>query len=184
MPSPLGPLVAGATEDGVCLLEFTDRRMLEAQFEAVRRLFRLPVVPAKNAHLKRLETELAGYFAGTLRSFTLPLVYPGSEFQTRVWDQLLRVPYAQTRSYHDLASAVGNPAAVRAVGRANGMNRIAILIPCHRIVNKNGDLGGYGGGLRRKQFLLNLEQASLEGSSTKKRSIERASARQSAMQLV
>jgi AraC family transcriptional regulator of adaptative response/methylated-DNA-[protein]-cysteine methyltransferase len=72
------------------------------------------------------------------------------------------VPYGQTRSYEDLARAVENDAAVRAVGRANGMNRIAILIPCHRIVNKNGDLGGYGGGLRRKQFLLNLEEAGME----------------------
>jgi AraC family transcriptional regulator of adaptative response/methylated-DNA-[protein]-cysteine methyltransferase len=158
LPSPLGPLVAGATDEGVCLLEFTDRRMLEAQFETVRRLFRLPVVPGTNAHLERLQDELAAYFAGTLRSFAVPLVYPGSPFQRRVWEQLLLVPYGETRSYQELASAVGNARAVRAVGRANGRNRIAIVIPCHRIVNKNGDLGGYGGGLRRKQFLLNLEE--------------------------
>ena len=89
----------------------------------------------------------------------MPLVYPGTPFQLRVWEKLLVVPYGETRSYQDLALAIGDPAAVRAVGRANGMNRIAILIPCHRIVNRNGDLGGYGGGLRRKQYLLNLEQA-------------------------
>ncbi len=162
LPSPLGPLVAGATDEGVCLLEFTDRRMLEAQFEAVRKLFRLPAVPGTNGHLERLREELAGYFAGALRSFSVPLVYPGSPFQRRVWEQLLLVPYGETRSYQQLAAAVGNPAAVRAVGRTNGQNRIAILIPCHRIVNKNGDLGGYGGGLRRKQYLLNLEQAGTE----------------------
>ena len=115
-----------------------------------------------NENFLRLQDELAGYFAGALRSFSVPLVYPGSPFQQRVWEQLLLVPYGETRSYQDLASAVGNPAAVRAVGRANGLNRIAILIPCHRIVNKNGDLGGYGGGLRRKQYLLNLEQVGLE----------------------
>jgi AraC family transcriptional regulator of adaptative response/methylated-DNA-[protein]-cysteine methyltransferase len=162
LPSPLGPLVAGATDEGVCLLEFTDRRMLEAQLETVRRLFRLPVVPGTNGHLERLQEELADYFAGALRSFSVPLVYPGSPFQRRVWEQLLLVPYGETRSYQQLASAVGNAAAVRAVGRANGLNRIAILIPCHRIVNKNGDLGGYGGGLRRKQYLLNLEQVGAE----------------------
>jgi AraC family transcriptional regulator of adaptative response/methylated-DNA-[protein]-cysteine methyltransferase len=111
-----------------------------------------------NGHLERLQDELAGYFAGTLRSFSVSLLYPGTPFQQRVWEQLLLVPYGETRSYQYLAAAVGNPAAVRAVGRANGLNRIAILIPCHRIVNKNGNLGGYGGGMRRKQFLLNLEQ--------------------------
>lgn len=165
--SPLGPLVAGATDEGICLLEFTDRRMLEAQFETLRKLFGLPLVPGSNSHLEQLERELAEYFAGSRRAFSLPLVYPGSPFQEQVWKGLLHVPYGQTRSYEDLARAVGNDAAVRAVGRANGMNRIAILIPCHRIVNKNGDLGGYGGGLRRKQFLLNLEEAWLErlGSS-------------------
>ncbi len=157
-PSPLGPLVAGATDEGVCLLEFSDRRMLEAQFKTVRKLFRLPLVPGTNSHLEQLRDELARYFRGELRSFSIPLVYPGTAFQQLVWEQLLRVPYGETRSYQELALAVGNPAAVRAVGRTNGLNRIAILIPCHRIVNKNGDLGGYGGGLRRKQYLLNLEQ--------------------------
>jgi AraC family transcriptional regulator, regulatory protein of adaptative response / methylated-DNA-[protein]-cysteine methyltransferase len=164
--TPLGPMIAGATDDGVCLLEFTDRRMLEAQFETVRRRFGGPAVLGSNAHLERLQDELARYFAGTVGEFSVPLVYPGTPFQRLVWEKLLEVPYGETRSYQDLAlavgnpaavRAVGNPAAVRAVGRANGMNRIAILIPCHRIVNKNGDLGGYGGGLRRKQYLLNLE---------------------------
>ena len=161
MQTPLGPMIAGATDDGVCLLEFTDRRMLEAQFDTVRRRFGGPAVMGSNEHLERLEDELAGYFAGSVRAFRVPLVYPGTPFQLRVWEKLLDVPYGETRSYQDLASAVGDPAAVRAVGRANGMNRIAILIPCHRIVNKNGDLGGYGGGLRRKQYLLNLEQAAV-----------------------
>ena len=92
-------------------------------------------------------------------------MYPGSPFQRQVWDALLRVPYGETRSYQDLALSIGNAAAVRAVGRANGLNRMAIVIPCHRIVNKNGDLGGYGGGLRRKQYLLNLEQVGLEDKS-------------------
>ncbi len=157
--SPLGPLVAGATAEGICLLEFTDRRMLEAQFAAVRKRFAAPVVPGSNEHLQKLEAEIASYFAGTLRTFTVPLIYPGTDFQRRVWTQLLEIPYGATRSYEELAIAVGDKKAVRAVGRANGLNRIGIVIPCHRVVNKSGALGGYGGGLRRKQFLLDLERS-------------------------
>ena len=160
--SPLGPLVAGATADGICLLEFSDRRMLEAQFATVRRLFDAPIVPGTNEHLKLLQVELASYFAGSSRRFSVPLAYPGTAFQRRVWEQLLAIPYGDTRSYQELAVAVGEPRAVRAVGRANGLNRIAILIPCHRVVNKNGKLGGYGGGLRRKQYLLDLERSPMQ----------------------
>jgi AraC family transcriptional regulator of adaptative response/methylated-DNA-[protein]-cysteine methyltransferase len=158
--SPLGPLVAGATAHGVCLLEFSDRRMLETQLATVRKVFGVPVVPGANEHLEVLQTELARYFAGSLRTFSVPLIFPGTAFQERVWNELLTIPYGETRSYHDVAVAVGAPKAVRAVGRANGLNRIAIVIPCHRVVNKDGQLGGYGGGLRRKQYLLELERAS------------------------
>jgi AraC family transcriptional regulator of adaptative response/methylated-DNA-[protein]-cysteine methyltransferase len=157
--SPLGTLVAGATAEGVCLLEFTDRRMLEAEFAALRRIFDVPLVPGSNDHLVRLQVELAGYFGGSVRRFTVPLVYPGSPFQRRVWEELLAIPYGARRTYEQIAHAVGKPRAARAVGRANGLNRIAILIPCHRLVNKNGQLAGYGGGLWRKQFLLDLERS-------------------------
>jgi AraC family transcriptional regulator, regulatory protein of adaptative response / methylated-DNA-[protein]-cysteine methyltransferase len=158
--SPLGPLVAGATDAGVCLLEFTDRRALEAQLESVRRHFgAAAVVPGAHPHLDRLREELAAYFAGTLTRFTVPLVYPGSAFQTTVWEALLRIPYGETRSYEALAAEIGRAGAQRAVGHANGLNRIAIVIPCHRVVNKGGKLGGYGGGLWRKQRLLELERA-------------------------
>jgi AraC family transcriptional regulator of adaptative response/methylated-DNA-[protein]-cysteine methyltransferase len=155
--SPLGPLVAGATSAGVCLLEFTERRMLATQFATVRRVFDSPLVPGRNDHLVKLEEELSGYFSGSRQKFSVPLVFPGSPFQRRVWEELLRIPFGETRSYEDLAVAIGNPAAQRAVGRANGLNRIAIVIPCHRVINKDGKLGGYGGGLRRKQYLLDLE---------------------------
>jgi AraC family transcriptional regulator of adaptative response/methylated-DNA-[protein]-cysteine methyltransferase len=157
--SPLGPLVAGATADGVCLLEFSDRRMLEAELATLRKLFDAPVVPGSDEHLEILQEELAKYFARSLRAFSVPLVYPGTAFQRRVWERLLPIPYGETRSYEQIAVAVGEPKAVRAVGRANGLNRVAILIPCHRVVNKNGELGGYGGGLRRKQYLLDLERS-------------------------
>ena len=159
LSSPLGPLVAGATADGVCLLEFSDRRMLETQLATVRSLFGAPALPGSNTHLDLLREQVAGYFEGSRRTFTVPLTYPGSPFQRRVWEQLLAIPYGETRSYRDVAEAVGQPKAVRAVGHANGLNRIAIVIPCHRVVNANGKLGGYGGGLRRKQYLLDLERA-------------------------
>jgi AraC family transcriptional regulator of adaptative response/methylated-DNA-[protein]-cysteine methyltransferase len=157
MQTPLGPMIAGATDEGICLLEFSDRRMLKAQLATVRRRFKGTQAMGTNQHLERLKRELAGYFAGTLRDFSVPLVYPGTPFQQRVWENLLKVPYGKTRSYQELARAIGDPAAVRAVGRANGMNRIAIVIPCHRVVNKSGELGGYGGGLWRKRRLLHIE---------------------------
>lgn len=160
--SPLGPLVAGATADGICLLEFSDRRMLETQFKTLRKQFNMPIVPGSNEHLETLKTELADYFAGGLQNFSPPLIYPGTPFQQQVWEQLLAIPYGETWSYQQLAEAVNNPKAVRAVGRTNGLNRIAIVIPCHRVVNKSGALGGYGGGLRRKEFLLELERSVVE----------------------
>lgn len=161
--SPIGPLVAGSTSDGICLLEFTDRRSLETEFAAIRKLLGLPIVPGSNEHLNKLEVELADYFAGSLEAFSVPLVYPGTPFQRQVWEQLLAIPYGQTRSYEQMAAAVGRPKAVRALGSANGSNRMAILVPCHRVVNKNGALGGYGGGLWRKQYLLDLERSAETG---------------------
>ena len=158
MQSPLGPLIAGATHEEVCLLEFTDRRMLETQFKTLQKHFGCALVPGQNNHLQHLQAELAQYFAGTRHQFTVPLVYPGTPFQQQVWDALRQIPFGETRSYEDLARQMGRPNAQRAVGSANGSNRIAIVIPCHRLINKNGELGGYGGGLWRKRLLLSLEQ--------------------------
>ena len=155
--TPVGPLVVGATGDAVCLLEFSDRRMLETQLQALRRRVRMPLVPGTNRWLTVLKAQLDEYFAGKRRDFDLPLRYPGTPFQEKVWSALLEIPYGSTCSYKDVARKVGHPQAVRAVGTANGMNRIAIVIPCHRVVNANGNLGGYGGGLWRKRILLDLE---------------------------
>jgi AraC family transcriptional regulator of adaptative response/methylated-DNA-[protein]-cysteine methyltransferase len=159
--TPVGPMIAGATNKGVCLLEFTDRRMLEKQMEIVRRRFDCAVVPGEHPFLDQIKRELDAYFRRDLTSFTVPLDAKGTSFQERVWKLLLTIPYGETWSYEQLAVAAGNPAAVRAVARANGMNRIAILIPCHRVVNKSGQLGGYGGGLWRKLALLELERAAV-----------------------
>jgi AraC family transcriptional regulator of adaptative response/methylated-DNA-[protein]-cysteine methyltransferase len=165
LPSPLGPLVAGATAEGVCLLEFSDRPMLETQMATVRRFFGSPAVPGMNDHLRQLATELSQYFGGWLREFSVPLAYPGTSLQRRVWDELRRIPYGETRSYEELAVAVGLPGGQRPVGRANGLNRIAIVVPCHRVVRKDSHLGGYGGGLRRKQYLLDLERMNRPAAS-------------------
>ena len=158
--TPLGPMIAGATDDGVCLLEFSDRQRIATQLEALRRRWDCAIVPGDSPHLARLAEELAQYFARERREFSVPIVLEGSPFQLRVWRGLQRIPYGETRSYEELACSLGAPAAQRAVGRANGLNRIAIVVPCHRVVNKSGKLGGYGGGLWRKQFLLDLERAS------------------------
>jgi AraC family transcriptional regulator of adaptative response/methylated-DNA-[protein]-cysteine methyltransferase len=156
--SPIGPLLLGVTDDGVCLLEFSDRRGLAGQLEALRRRFAAPLVPGAAHDFAALRSQLAEYFAGRRRAFDLPLSPSGTPFQRRVWARLLRIRYGETRSYEDLARAVGRAGAQRAVGQANGRNPIAIVIPCHRVVNKGGRLGGYGGGLWRKRFLLDLER--------------------------
>lgn len=156
--SPLGPLIAGATPDGICLLEFAARRMLETQLERVRKWFSRPTVPGQNRHIAQLKEELDKYFTGCLRSFAVPLLLKGTDFQTRAWNQLLKIPYGETISYEQQARTMGRPGAQRAVGKANGDNRIAIVIPCHRVVRQNGDLCEYGPGLWRKKFLLDLER--------------------------
>ena len=155
--TPLGPMLAGATEAGICLLEFVDRRMIETQIARLRKYLNAELVPGMNPHFERLNVQIEEYFRGARKEFTLPLVVPGTDFQQRVWKVLQEIPYGSTRSYKEQADRVGNPKAVRAVARANGDNRIAILIPCHRVIGADGELTGYGGGLWRKRYLLNLE---------------------------
>lgn len=158
MESPLGTLTLAATPEGICLVEFADRSRIEDHCDALRRHFQCAVVPGQHAWLDQLQDELSDYFAGRLAEFRVPVVSPGTPFQHRVWHALRRIPYGQTWSYERLAREVEAPRASRAAGRANGQNRIAIVIPCHRVVNKDGKLGGYGGGLWRKEWLLNLER--------------------------
>jgi len=152
-------MLAGAAGNALCLLEFTDRPILEAQLTAIRSLFGLIVVRSGHALFDEVRGQLDAYFAGTRTAFTIPLEYPGTDFQRKVWRALRDIPCGQTRSYGEIARAIGNPAAARAVGRANGSNRIAIIIPCHRVIAAGGGPGGYGGGLWRKQRLLELERS-------------------------
>ncbi|MCC7373332.1 MAG: methylated-DNA--[protein]-cysteine S-methyltransferase [Verrucomicrobiales bacterium] len=159
LESPVGPLLAGANDEGVCLLEFSDRRMLPRNLKTLRQQFGTAVVPGKHRWLDQVRRELAEYFAGTRKRFEVPLASRGTEFQMKVWDELLLIPHGTTISYDDLAMRIGQPTAQRAVARANGMNRICILIPCHRVIGKDGSLTGYGGGVWRKRLLLELERS-------------------------
>lgn len=155
--SPVGVLIGGATADAVILLEFNGDTPPQNAVAKLERRFERPISEATNPHLMLLEMELAGYFAGMLRQFSVPLSYEGSQFQREVWGELLKIPYGETRSYQEIANALGMSNATRAVGHANGQNPLPIVIPCHRVVNSDGALGGYGGGLWRKRYLLDLE---------------------------
>jgi AraC family transcriptional regulator of adaptative response/methylated-DNA-[protein]-cysteine methyltransferase len=159
LSTPLGPMIACATEQGVCLGEFADRRMLETEFADLRKRLNAVILPADdNPHLHQLERELEEYFTGTRTTFETPLHTPTTPFRQRVWDELLTIPYGTTRSYGAQAERIGKPTAVRAVASANGQNRIAIVIPCHRVIGADGSLTGYAGGLARKQWLLDHER--------------------------
>ncbi|XXD07505.1 bifunctional transcriptional activator/DNA repair enzyme AdaA [Klebsiella sp. R445] len=152
--TPIGPMFVCASERGVCLLEFVDRRMLETEFRDLQRLLSARIIAGENDHTRQAVVEIGEYFAGQRRHFSLTLETPGSDFQQTVWQQLQAVAYGNTEHYQGLAQQMGNASAVRAVANANGANRVAIVIPCHRIIGKDGSLTGYGGGLARKAWLL------------------------------
>lgn len=156
--TPLGTMYACAVDAGICLLEFTDRKMLETEFKSLAKVLNATILQGHNKHFDKLEQELAEYFNGIRKVFTVPLYTPGSVFQNQVWSELQQIPYGQTRSYKEQAITLNRPEAVRAIANANGMNRISILVPCHRVIGSDGNLTGYGGGLWRKQKLLELER--------------------------
>ena len=152
----IGPMTIGATDEAVVLADFTRRPMMPAQLASVRRRIG-PTATGSTPLLDAAERQLREYLDGRRAVFDLPLDLPGSDFQERVWAELSRIPYGATSTSRELASRVGVPAGTRAVGRANGSNRLAIIVPCHRVIATGGGLGGYGGGLDAKRFLLDLE---------------------------
>ena len=158
LDSPLGQLLAGATDEGILLLDFPDRRSLEENIAGLRRRFGPGVAPGEHPFLDQLRVELGEYFAGRRKTFSVPLAMRGTPFQEKVWGELRRIPCGSTISYEELAARVGQPRAMRAVARTNSLNRICILIPCHRVIGKDGSLSGYGGGMWRKRLLLELER--------------------------
>ena len=159
LPTALGPMIAGALDGKLVLLEFGDRRMVPTQFKRLGRLLKCTFEVADDPVFARTRRQLDEFFAGSRRDFDLPLHVPGTPFQRAAWDALRTIPPGATRSYAQQARAVGAPKSVRAIARANGDNRLAIVIPCHRVIGSDGSLTGYGGGLWRKEKLLQLEGA-------------------------
>lgn len=153
----LGPMVVCATEKGICLLEFEDRDILDKEFSDLQRLFKATIMAGENDHIRQAKQELTEYFHGRRTHFDLSLDIVGTDFQQLVWEALLTIPYGKTVSYQHQAQVIGRPSATRAVASANGSNRIAIVLPCHRVIGKRGQLTGYAGGLARKKWLLELE---------------------------
>jgi AraC family transcriptional regulator of adaptative response/methylated-DNA-[protein]-cysteine methyltransferase len=156
--TPLGPMIAIADEKALYLLEFVNRRGLEREIEKLRKKIGSAIVPGKTEPIDSIAKELTYYFEGKLRCFQTPIKMIGSAFQKKVWSELQQIPMGKTCSYSEIARAMKNPSAVRAVAKANGANQLAIIIPCHRVINANGDLGGYAGGTVRKKWLLSHEK--------------------------
>jgi len=154
----LGPMIAMADEAGLYLLEFADRRGLEREVERLRKRLKAAIIPGTTQITKKIEKELMDYFQGKKYQFETPLMLMGSVFQKSVWDALQKIPLGETRSYLDIANIIKKPTASRAVANANGANQLAIIIPCHRVINANGELGGYAGGISRKQWLIEHEK--------------------------
>ena len=158
LDSKLGRMIGGATNKGVCLLEFVDRKSLNTILTKLEKKHRVPLLHGTTALLEKLQIEVNAYFSGEINQLSVPLDVRGTDFQLEVWQELVKIPYGETRSYNDIARAINRPSAVRAVGNANGDNNIGIIIPCHRVIGNDGDLTGYGGGLWRKKKLLDHEK--------------------------
>lgn len=156
--TPLGPMFICASEKGITLLEFVDRKMLESEIRDIQLLLGASVIIGENDCMIKAKNQLSQYFEGSRQSFDVPVDAPGTDFQKAVWHNLQKIPYGSTSTYLDQARQLNKPTAVRAMGTANGANRISIIIPCHRVIGSDGKLTGYGGGLHRKQWLLNHEQ--------------------------
>jgi len=162
LQTPLGPMLAMAERRGLVMLEFLDRPILLREVEELRGRYGYLIGAGEHAHLLQISEELRRYFAGSLTRFEVPLHTPGSIFQNQVWEALRQVPYGTTCTYGEIALLLGKPGASRAVGLANGSNRMSIVLPCHRVIGADGSLTGYGGGKARKEFLLRLERVTLQ----------------------
>ena len=158
LETPLGTMLAGADENGICLLEFTDRKMLDSGLKTLAKHLNANLLPGENKWFVVLKQQLDEYFNGKRKTFSIPVSSPGTEFQQSVWKVLQTIPYGSTFSYKQQAAVLLKPESVRAVAGANGMNRIAIIIPCHRVIGEDGTLSGYGGGVWRKKWLLDFEK--------------------------
>lgn len=163
--TPLGPMIAIANNVELYLLEFVDRQGLERKIEQFKNKTKSVIVPNHNPIIGSIKSELESYFAGELQKFKTPILMLGSSFQQRVWLELQKIPFGKTIAYANLAQAINQPTACRAVAQANGANQLSLIIPCHRVISADGTLGGYGNGITRKAWLLNHEkQMSVNGN--------------------
>lgn len=158
LTTPLGPMFVCATENGICLLEFVDRKMLESEFKDLQKRLNAQIITGENQYIKQVKKEITEYFEGKRKVFDVKLETPGTDFQNIVWNYLQTIPYGTTTTYQQQAEGINKSKAVRAVASANGYNRISIIIPCHRVIGKNGKMTGYGGGIERKKWLITHEQ--------------------------
>lgn len=158
--TPLGPLIAVTDEAKLYFLEFFDQNRIEPKLQQLQKQTAALIAPGTSAPLSLIEHELHAYFKGKLTHFTTPCAYNGSPFQKTVWNLLRTIAYGHTQSYQQVAQALGNSLAYRAVARANSTNQCAIIIPCHRVIYADGTLGGYAAGIERKKWLLEHEKKS------------------------
>lgn len=156
--TPLGPMLTLCSKSQMHLLEFMDRKALRSELAKLDVFAKGKIGIGKTQPAAQIKEELAAFFDGTSAAFSTQLAFGGSPFARSVWDELRRIPAGETRSYSDIAQRIGRPTAIRAVARANGANQIALVVPCHRVIGSDGSLTGYGGGLWRKQKLLELER--------------------------
>ena len=156
--TPIGEMTAGATSDGICFLEFGYRCGNLSGYGDLSGESGTDLKYGSNRHIKVLKKQLKEYFTGKRKEFNLKLVLNGTGFQERVWNELRKIPYGETISYSEQANSLNSPGSVRAVAHANGLNKIAIIIPCHRVIGAYGDLTGYGGGLDKKRWLIDHEK--------------------------
>jgi AraC family transcriptional regulator of adaptative response/methylated-DNA-[protein]-cysteine methyltransferase len=154
----LGPMLVIADDHQLYLLEFADRGGLEKEIERLRDRFPTEILPGRTKAIESIELELRAYFDGKLRQFNTPFILMGSDFQKAAWRALCDIPYGKTKSYAEQAMSINKPTAYRAVANANGMNQLAIIVPCHRIIRSQGELGGYAGGIKKKEWLLKHEK--------------------------
>ena len=158
LDTPLGSVFAISDEDAIYSLEFVDTAFFEHKAQKLQAKADATIISGITSPIRSIKSELKCYFEGTLRKFKTPLYLLGTTFQKLVWEELMRIPYGATRSYAEHANIIGKQTACRAVANANGANKIAIVIPCHRIINSNGQLGGYSGGIARKKWLIDHEK--------------------------
>jgi AraC family transcriptional regulator of adaptative response/methylated-DNA-[protein]-cysteine methyltransferase len=157
----LGMMIAAASDQGICMFEFADYKLLEQELRQIADAFKAPLVQGGNPHFDTLKKQIEQYFKGERRDFDIPLDLVGTDFQKHVWRSLLKIPYGSTTTYAQQAGLLGKPSAVRAVANANGKNKISIILPCHRVIGADGALTGYGGGIWRKKKLLAFEKENI-----------------------